>query len=182
MALAATKKKLYFDVNFGAGTGGVGQAVATTVPALYFPCTSFTNGVVGDRNGNVLQALECLTGNSPNGIKKLNAVSAWFQLSNLGAALLTLTSPSATTAEYTAVDFVMPTGTVANHANVTRLRSLNTAGTTLFSKGGQEAIYGTLGTLRHFSVRVRKTNNAGVAITTSVRGVLYVARQHSLEV
>jgi hypothetical protein len=177
MAAPLIRKKLYFDVNFGSGTGGIGQAVATTVPALYFPCTQFTNGVAGDRYGAVLQALEACTGNTPNQIKAQREVSAWFAFAG-GGGQLTVTSAGSPVA----VDFVQPTGTVANHANVTRLKVLNTAGTTQFAKGGFSAIYGTLGIERHFSVRVRKANASGVATTTSVRGTLYVARQHSIEV
>jgi len=179
---APIRKKLYFDVNFGSGTGGIGQAVATTVSALYFPCTSFTNGVAGDRYGGVLQALEACTGNTPNLTKAQRAVSAWFALGGTGtgggAGGVTVTSLGSPIA----VDFVQPTGTVANHANVTRLKYLNAAGTTQFAKAGLEAIYGTLGIERHFSVRVRKANASGVALSTSIRGTLYVARQHSIEV
>jgi hypothetical protein len=178
--MALIRKKLYFDVAFGSGTGGIGQAVNTTVAALYFPCTQFTNGVAGDRYGGVLQAVEALTGNAPNQIKSRNAVSAWFQLANVGALDSTLVATGTTCA----IDFVMPTGTVATPgAGVTRLRSLSTAGATQFSKAGQEAIYGTLGTLRHFSVRIRRPNAVGVVGSgTSIRGVLYVQRQHTIEV
>jgi hypothetical protein len=179
------RKKLYFDVAFGGGTGTLpvaGVSVPATVACLYFPCTQFTASYPGDRFGAVLDALEALTGNAPNGIKAQREVEVWFSMSNLGAGLLTLTNPSATTTEIVAVDLVQPTSFVANHANVTRLRSLNAAGTTLFARAGTSAIYGTLGGLRHFSARVRKTNNAGVALGTSLRGTLYVARQHGIEI
>jgi hypothetical protein len=53
-------------------------------------------------------------------------------------------------------------------------------GASVPNNAGHEAIYGTAGSVRHFSVQVRKLTLAGGAL--SVHGVLYVQRQHSIEV
>jgi hypothetical protein len=184
MPAPSIRKKLYFDVVFGSAVGGVGQAVPATVSALYFPCTQFTPTVPGDRYGGVLAAVESCTGNSLNIVKARSAIEAWviahggYDVQGTPAAALSVTAGGQTLM----ADFVQPTGTVANHANVTRLRYYNTAGALQGIKAGMEAIYGTLGTMRHFSVRVRRSNASGVASAVSARGTLYVARQHSLEV
>lgn len=163
------KKKLYFDVLFQ-GTTGI----------KIFPCTSFRDSWTGDRYGNVLQVLESLTGNSTAAMKAKQAITAVFQMSgNASASPLTVTSVGATPF---AVDFVQPTTGNGSNALVTRLRSYNSAGTLQTALAGSDAIYGTLGTPRHFATRVRRLNVSGAAVSSSVRGVLYVQRQHDMEV
>jgi hypothetical protein len=93
------------------------------------------------------------------------------------------------------IDFVQPTfgtaltactgaGGVANNANVTRLRYITAAGASDLRKVGMSAVFGTLGSQRHFAVRLRRANAGagGASGNVSLFGTLYVQRQHSIEV
>lgn len=178
MAFERFRKKLYFDVAFGG-----------TRSCLYFPVTPFRSSpTFGDRFGGLLPALESLTGNAPNSVKAGNEVIAAFIPAHGAFVGVGFTDAAV------AIDFVQPTfGSAAvagfpggavpgNNANVTRLSYLTTTGAKDLTRVGMTAIYGTLGTPRHFSVRVRRANaNAGAA-SASLYGTLYVQRQHSIEV
>lgn len=166
--MAIKAKKLYFDVAFSG-----------TTSRAFFPCTQVTATTPGDRYGALLDALEALTGGSNPRTKQQRAVSAWFVpagSSQAGSAW------SAGSGAQVAVDFVQPTLLVLNNVAPTRIQYLNPGGTVNTSKPGQDAIYGTLGILRHFSVRLRRPNAGTTAFGQSLRGTLYVQRQHSLEV
>jgi hypothetical protein len=164
---AVARKKLYFDVLLG-----------SAVSRAFFPCTQFTPGYTGDRYGGVLAALEACTGGAPNATKVQRAVTAWAVIVGDSQAGATITSNGS----ILAVDFVQPTQTVVNTAAVTRIVYLNPGGTANTAKPGQDAVYGTLGIIRHFSVRIRRPSAGGNSAAVSVRGTLYVQRQHSIEV
>lgn len=155
-------QKLYFDVT-----------MAATATNASFPCTQITAGTPGDRYGRLLQVLEALTGSSPPNIKARRAVSAWFQAVAFSPA--NATTPNAAFA----VRFISPTGRGSNQATLASLPYLTIGGNSVTNKAGSEAIYGTAGILRHFSVQVQKRISAG---TVSAHGVLYVQRQHTIEV
>jgi hypothetical protein len=177
MAFERNRKKLYFDVAFGG-----------TRSCLYFPATPFRSSTTfGDRFGGLLNAMESLTGNAPNSLKAQSEVMVTFVPAH-GAF-----TGVAYSAHGVAIDFVQPTfgaqavagspgGGVPNDANVTRLSYLTTTGAKDLTKVGMSAIYGTLGTARHFSVRVRRPNAGAGAASVSLYGTLYVQRQHSIEV
>ena len=156
------RRKLYFDANFS-GTRQI------------FLCTQFRAGVtIAERHNGVMQAAVALTASSPPAAKARNEVSAWFVPAGLTNAALA-TSLTSVSAPFW-LDFIGPT--IGNGTGgITRLPYL-TVGSTLFQKAGQSAVFGTAGSQRHFAVRVRRTGTG----TTTVRGTLYVARQHSLEV
>jgi hypothetical protein len=164
-------RKLYFDV-----------ALPVTRTSQTFACTQFAAGTAGDRYGALLQALETVTGSAPPGIKQQRTVSAWFQpTAILGTNTTTPVMP------YT-VSLVAPTSNVANasgalgnNLSLTALPYLTVGGASVASKAGHEAIYGTAGILRHFAVQVAKAFALGVPAVTT-HGVLYVQRQHSIEV
>lgn len=158
-------RKLYFDANLTA-----------TITNQSFLCTQFTAGTPGDRYGSLLTALEACTGSSLSGIKQRRAVSAWFQPARVVAQ-------SATTPLniLMGVRFVQPTSNGTNKAALTGLPYLTVGGAAVAAKIGQEAIYGTAGSLRHFAVQVQKLRSLGGGNIT-VAGVLYVQRQHSIEV
>jgi hypothetical protein len=157
-------KKLYFDV-----------ALPTTRTSQSFLCTQFTAGTPGDRYGALLAALEACTGSTPPGIKQRRAVSAWFQAA--GYAGQNATTPIAPCG----VAFVSPTAN-GNNLSLTQLRYLTVGGSQVANKMGNEAIYGTAGSLRHFSVQVSKARAGSVGGTVTMHGVLYVQRQHTIEV
>ena len=156
------RRKLYFDVNFS-GTRQI------------FLCTQFRSGVtISERFNGAMQALAALTASSPPASKARNEVTAVFIPAGLtNAALATsLTSVSAPCW----LDFIGPT--IGNGTGgITRL-IFQTVGASLFQKAGQSVVFGTAGSPRHFAVRLRRTGTG----TTTVRGVVYVARNHSLEV
>jgi hypothetical protein len=157
-------KKLYFDV-----------LLADASTNASFPCTQIVASTPGDRYGCLLEAAIALTGSAASGKKRANAVSAWFEPSAF--ALENATTP---------VDFlfstrfVQPTSRGINQTGLQALPYLTVGGASVPNNAGHEAIYGTAGSVRHFSVQVRKLTLAGGAL--SVHGVLYVQRQHSIEV
>lgn len=163
--------KLYFDVQ-----------LPNTRVSQSFLCTQFTAGSVGDRYGCLLKELENCTGSTPAFIKRSRAVSAWFSPTDIAGANAT-TPLGAVSFD---VAFVQPTAN-GNNLTLTKLSYLTVGGTAVANKIGNEAIYGTAGSIRHFSVQVVKNRGAaglsaaeGGAITA--HGVLYVQRQHSIEV
>lgn len=157
-----TRRKLYYDFSIG---GGATRAIV--------PVTQFRAGLTcGDRYGAVLSRLEALTGSSPVANKERNAVMAWAALAGNSQAGNTITSVGAPVW----VDFIGATSGNGTGA-ITRLPYF-TVGGTLFQKPGQEAIYGTAGSIRDIAIRVRRTGTGA----TTLRGVLYVQRQHSMEV
>lgn len=156
-----SKKKLYFDFSIG---GAATRAI--------FPATQFRAGLTcGDRHGGVLDRLEAMTGSTPG--HRQREVSAWAQ--PVGNA----TNSSAITSGAGAslyVDFIGATSGNGTGA-ISRLPFL-TVGGTVFQKAGHSAVYGTAGIIRDFAIRVRRTGTSG----TTIHGVLYVQRQHSLEI
>lgn len=158
------RKKLYFDFNIGG-----------TATRAIFPVTQFRAGMtMGERYGGALQALEALTGSSDPALKAQRAVAAWAVLAN------DPTNPITGTGAALYVDFIGPT--IGNGTGAITRIAFQTVGGTLFQKAGQDAIYGTVGGLRHFAVRVRHSGVSGGGISQTLRGTLYVARQHSVEV
>lgn len=156
------RKKLYFDLAFT----GTRQIVL---------CTQFRTGVtINERFNGALQALEALTGSSSGVSKAQREVEARFVPAGLTNAALA-TSLTSVAAPFW-LDFIG--ATIGNGTGgISRLPYL-TVGGTVFQKAGQSAVFGTTGILRHFAVRVRRTGTN----TTTVRGTLYVGRQHSIEV
>lgn len=160
-------RKLYFDANLG-----------STTTNQVFLCTQFTAGTPGDRYGGLLDALEACTGSTLPAIKRSRAVSAWFQAGAVAGANATTPLNA-----MLGVQFVQPTANGTNKT-LTALSYLTVGNASVAGKLGNEAIYGTAGSLRHFAVQVRKFRGSGVGGggTVSVGGVLYVQRQHSIEV
>lgn len=154
MNFGQTRKKLYFDV-----------VLAATHTSQTFACTPFRTGLAGDRYGALLLALEALTGSGNQAAMERNEVAAWFQPTAM---------PAATAVGFNVV-FVGPT--VGDNLSTTSLPFM-TAGSTVATKAGHSAVFGTAGSLRNFSVKVAKQR----AVTAAVSGVLYVQRQHSIEV
>ena len=166
--LKQTRRKLYFDL----------QLNRRVTNALVL-CTQFTAGTPGDRYGGLLQAVESCQGATPSAVKARNAVFGVF-VPNF-QALSNATSVAAVPRLFF-VDFVSPKANATN-ATATGLPYLTgSAGggvTVVAGNAGHEAIYSiTVGTVRHFSARVRRFASAGV----SVSGTLIVQRQHTIEV
>jgi len=156
-----TKKKLYFDFSIG---GGATRAI--------FPLTQFRAGLTcGDRHGGVLERLEAVTGSSTG--KRAREVMAWAVPAGNSTNNSTITS-GAGAMFY--VDFIGATSGNGT-GGISRLPFL-TVGGTVFQKAGHSAIYGTGGIIRDAAVRVRRTGTSA----TTVHGVLYVQRQHSMEI
>lgn len=172
-------RKLYFDVGLPA-----------TRTSQAFACTQFAAATPGDRYGALMQALEAATGSTPSGIKQQRTVSAWFQ--SAAAVMENTTTP----VPVYNVNFVQPTtnvsnvsGTLGNNLNLNPLAYFTlglsvTSGLqrVVPSKAGHEAIFGTAGILRHFAVQISKARAASVGGSVTVHGVLYVQRQHTIEV
>lgn len=169
MAFTQFAKKLYFNISWPTGA---------TLSTKFVPCTPFRSSVtLGDRYGALLQALPALTGNSPNANKERNAVTAVY-VPRTGT---TPANPTSTGQSVVYVDFCAPTLGFAAGTNVSLvplLPYLSFGGTSVSRNIGTETIYGTLGQPRHFSVRLRRN----ASNTTSMAGVLYVSRNHSIEV
>lgn len=156
------RKKLYFDLNF-TGTRQI------------FLCTQFRAGVtIAERYNGAMQGLLACTGGSPARLKAENEVTVWALPAGLTNAALATSLTSVAAPLW--VDIIGPT--IGNGTGgITRLPYL-TVGATVFQKAGQSAVFGTTGSPRHFAVRVRRTGTN----TTTIRGVVYVQRQHSIEV
>jgi hypothetical protein len=166
--LKQKRKKLYFDLLFNRATTNV-----------IVPCTQFTaTSASVERYGGLLDALESAQGATNPSTKAKLAVSAWFQPNT---QILSNATASGTNRDFL-VDFVSPKAYLIGGTATALPYLTGTAGgglTTVPAFAGHEAIYSiTVGTLRHFAVRVRRGADAGV----SVSGTLYVQRQNSLEV
>lgn len=164
MAFERFAKKLYFNITWAAGA---------TLSTKIVPCTPFRSSVtIGDRYGSLLEPLAALTGNTPNGIKRANGVEAWFVPRSGGS------NPPTSAGGPVYVDFVGATlGQTGNFTSML-LPYLSFDGSSVARNRGTDTIYGTLGQPRNFSVRLRRP----ATTTASFSGVLYVARQHSIEV
>lgn len=170
MSYTQPAKKLYFNLTWASG------ATSGAPVTKFVPCTPFRPSLTfGDRYGSLLEPLAAVTGNSPNTLKRAGAVEAWFVPSdNNVMGRTTITSA-------VSIDFVAPTFAVSGNTDaVPLLPYLSLDGTSVLRNKGKDTIYGTLGQQRHFSIRVRRANGLGSVGTLS--GVLYVARQHSIEV
>jgi hypothetical protein len=149
-------KKLYFDV-------------ALTATNQSFLCTQFAPTTPGDRYGSLLAALENCTGGTVSKIKQSRAVRAYFVPGN-----------AFTGKNMPAVNFVQPTVNGTGKGALTFLPYMTSPGATIAGFAGHEAIYGTAGSVRHFSVLLQASTVLGEG--ESVNGVLCVERQHSIEV
>lgn len=165
MAFTQFAKKLYFNITWASGV---------TLSTKIVPCTPFRPSVtIGDRYGALLEALPALTGNSPNTMKERNGVSAWFVPRSGGVAAVT----SGGGPVY--VDFVGATlAQTGLNYNTQLLPYLSQDGSSVARNRGADTIYGTLGQKRDFAVRLRRPGTS----TVSYSGVLYVCRNHSIEV
>jgi hypothetical protein len=150
----AQRKKLYYDVLFTFPGD-------TTVKSAAFRCTQFTVGTVsGERYGGFADALAALAAAAPPEKKRQNAVGAWFEVAAItGTAQANTVSPAI-------VDFV-DAATLA-----TPLANLGNA-----TFAGQDVVYTS-----HFGVRVRLAAVLTEGDAATIRGTLYVQRQHSIEV
>jgi hypothetical protein len=120
--------------------------------------------------------MAALTGNSPNSLKAAQGVTAVFVPSFDNAM------GGTTQTVGVAIDFVAPTFAVSGNNNVVPLLPyLSADGTTVTRNRGKDVIYGTLGQQRHFSIRARRVSSP-LGSTNTLSGVLYVSRQHSIEV
>lgn len=160
---AIRRKKLYFDVS-----------LVGAVKAQVFPCTQFRISYTGDNFGAVLDDLPPLTNTSPSESKRRNSVCAWFQPTD-GQSLPDLaagTAPVLARNSHVFVRFVNAT------------TSTSPTFPTDLTFPGLLPGSSPIGT-RHFSVLVARPggdflDNNGTSPT--VRGVLYVQRQHSIEI
>lgn len=162
-------RKLYFDV-----------ILPATRNSQTFLCTQYTAGTPGDRYGCLLTVQQSATGSTPPTKKRALAVSAWFQPS-------AVTPQNVTTPinEMFATAFIAPTANKNSSTALAGLPYLTVGGTAVANKAGNEAIFGTAGTARHFGVqvfKVRAASGIGFGGTITSHGVLYVQRQHSVEV
>ena len=159
-----TRKKLYFDF-----------AISSTATRAIFPCTQFRAGLTcGDRYAAVLDRLEALTGSSNIRTKEQREVTA-FAIPVGNATSSAPITFGAAAALY--VDFIGATSGNGT-GGISRLPFL-TIGGPVFQKAGQSAVFGTTGIIRDFAVRVRRPN-ATTGVT--IHGVVYVQRQHAMEV
>jgi hypothetical protein len=165
MAFTQYARKLYFNISWASGS---------TLSTKIIPCTPFRNSVtIGDRYGALLEALPALTGNSPNTTKERNSVTAFFTPRSGG------TNPPTSAGGPVYVDFVGATlAQTGNNFSTQLLPYLSLDGTSVARNRGTDTIYGTMGQPRQFAVRLRRP-----ALTTaSFSGVLYIGRNHSIEV
>jgi hypothetical protein len=156
-----THKKLYFDVTWG-----------TTVGAQAFACTAFRTGLTGDRFGALMKAMQACTGGTPQSVMAESECSAWFQ------CLRTATVSGGVHIGFN-VYFAAPTVGKITTGQLPATGHFAALPADLVGMvAGQSAVFGTVGTARNFSVVVAKQQ----ATTAAVSGVLYVQRQHSIEV
>ena len=178
------RKKLYFDVSFIQGASGVTMAAVET---RVFPCTQFrANYTGGDRYGALLEDYRALTGGSPREEKRKREVAAWFQplggrrIGDDSDASNIRTSP--TFIGQVRVDFVNAT---TNPDAADPLLYYTAGGSEVLDKCGATPIF-----TRHFGVRIQRFGLAGQGIggpsspatVFTTHGVVYVQRQHSIEI
>lgn len=158
-----TRNKLYFDVNFTGG-GTVSTVIARCTSAL---STVGTPGyrlkqVLNDRYGGFMKALPTCDLNTPEEIRRRNSAGAWFQFENNGG----FNSSNGAGIDYL-LDFVY-----------------RVSGAPLMDKIPNPTAGGVDGTdpcyARQWGVRLQFNYN-GTA-NRPIAGVLYVQRQHSIEV
>lgn len=164
--MAATKrKKLYFDISL------------VTLPSVVRACTQFRATYPGDLYGSVLEDFAALTAGSSANDKQRNEVTAWFvpvdgEILDGGRATQIIDKRN----QRVYVRFVQ--ATVSDNTDGTGIA----AGLTFPGR-----IQGTtpIGT-RHFSVLVARDSKLGgtnrTDISPTVRGRLYVQRQHKIEI
>jgi len=168
---AIRKKKLYFDVDLTGATRG-----------LAFPCTQFRQSYNGDLYGGVLDDLPALVVGSPAARKRLHSVAAWFsplsgQLAINAAADAFPGNTGINQRVY--VRFIAATtGFVKGIANPASISVITTDGLVFAPQLKGSTPIGT----RHFSVLVIRDVDANLVTSATVRGVLYVQRQHSIEI
>lgn len=170
--MATRRKKLYFDIS-----------LTDAIPTRVYACTQFTATYAGDLYGSVLEDFAPLTPASSAELKRRNEVCAWFQptdgqtLPNInaaGTALITARN------QQVFVRFVIATATTTNTASWTVTQ---VSGLTFGSQLPGSTPIGT----RHFGVMVARgipLRPTGYDDTRSptVRGRLYVQRQHTIEI
>jgi len=164
--MATRRKKLYFNINLTTVNNGLG---ATLVFGQVVACTQFRAGYTGDVYGSVLEDLAALTIGSSAELKRRNEVTAWFQPIT-GQVVLDGTAAYRNQRVY--VRFTIPT-----------VRANGTA--VILTFPGQPDGTTPIGT-RHFGILVsrdwRSSNHLDVTISPTVRGRLFVQRQHNIEI
>lgn len=162
----ANRKKLYFDINFTMSTGGFAWALAPCTPNFPSAITRVENTIVKqkatERYSGSLDALPALTAGSPPETKRRNAVSAWFTLLENG-----FNQASAGRGLDIKLYFVRPLA--ADPTDSFKIQGPP-------SVSGSDAVYAT-----EFGVAAFFGHIATSSIST-IQGVLYVQRQHSIEV
>lgn len=150
-------KKLYFDVVLTRQGGSTSDA-----SLVVNRCTggALANTYAGDRDGGVLDDFPALSASSANALKRKSEVSAWF-------AATSLSFPTVAGAVAPAlVDFVQWTSVAS--------------GATPLPSSGSTPSGATAIVTRHFGVRVRAFRT--LTGNFILKGVLYVQRQHTIEV
>lgn len=168
------RKKLYFDVSFQ--TGPSGTTMMASPQKLVFPCTQFrANYTGGDRYGALLDDLPALTGGSDRNAKRRNEVAAWFQPYSGYANTGDSPTSNATNIGQVRLDFVQAT---TNATGASPLPYLTAGGTQITNKYGMTPVF-----TRHFGVRVQRFGLVGpLGDVFTTHGILYVHRQHSIEI
>jgi len=161
--MATRRKKLYFNINLTTVNNGLG---ATLVFGQVVACTQFRVGYTGDVYGSVLEDLAALTLGSSDELKRRNEVTAWFQPIT-GQVVTSIGTPFRNQRVY--VRFTVAT-----------VRDNGTAEILIFA--GQPSGTTPIGT-RHFGILVAR-DGAGSAtdVSPTVRGRLFVQRQHNIEI
>lgn len=155
--MAKIKKKLVFDISGNSGTtpAGVGPALNGGAAVV---CTQETTGTLGDRYDSLLQQFSPLTIGAPAQARQLRQVMAVFVPKHIAAGI----NPTIK------IRFVDETGTAVPGSNVAN--AVSQTGPILTA------------TDPTFTKRIRIFINALATAAASIRGTLYVQRQHSIEV
>ena len=159
--MATRRKKLYFDISL------------VTVTAVVRACTQFRATYPGDLYGSVLEDFAPLTAGSSAALKQRNEVTAWFApvSGQRTTSATTANSPYLNQSYY--VRFV--SATVTNNTDATTIPDGLVFGTQI--QGSTP-----IGT-RHFGVMVaRHRSTTSAENSPTVRGRLYVQRQHQIEI
>ena len=166
--MATRRKKLYFNINLTTVNNGLG---ATLVFGQAVACTQFRATYGGDVYGSVLEDLAALTIGSSDELKRRNEVTAWFQPIT-GQIVAAVGTPFRNQRIY--VRFILPTVMENSILGPTYAPGL--------AFTGQPNGTTPIGT-RHFGILVAR-DGAGSAtdISPTVRGRLFVQRQHNIEI
>ena len=150
------RRKLYFDVALASNITGV--TLACTQP-LTRPTWAAQYSL--ERTHQYLDSLPALTGGAAFSMRARNETTAWFVSTTACPAILSRQAKVASFfVEWTQVNlgtklaFLTPGGVVA-------------------AKAGQSSVF-----TRNFAVRLQRINNTNGA----VKGMIYVQRQHSIEI